>query len=121
MDALAIILKLVSDAIEASGAPPDALQDALSHAEARARSTLGGSMHHISRVPAVTTKARVIELAEKGLPNAVISERLGITPRHVRRIINQLRIVSADDPPPAAACGPTGADDVRPLRHRAEP
>lgn len=96
MDALAIFLKLVREAIEASGAPPDCLQDALASAEQRARSTLGGHMHHISRVASVTTKARVIELAVEGLPNAVISERLGISDRYVRRIVSQLRIVNPE-------------------------
>ena len=96
MDALAIFLKLVREAIEASGAPPDTLQDALVSAEQRARSTLGGHMHHISRTAFVTTKARVIELAGEGLPNAIISERLGISDRYVRRIVSQLRIVSPE-------------------------
>ncbi|KQY83663.1 helix-turn-helix domain-containing protein [Pelomonas sp. Root1444] len=96
MDALAIFLKLVREAIEASGAPADTLHDALANAEQRARSTLGGSMHHISRVPAISTKARVIELAQQNLPNAVISERLGISDRYVRRIVSQLRIVSPE-------------------------
>jgi methylphosphotriester-DNA--protein-cysteine methyltransferase len=96
MDALAIFLKLVREAVEASGAPPDAFQEALISAEARARSALGGSHHHISRWPAVSTKARVIELAQQKLPNAVIAERLGVTDRYVRRIVSQLRIVSHD-------------------------
>ena len=92
MDALAIFLKLVREAFEQSGAAPDTVHAALAEAEQRARSTLGGSFHHISRVPAVSTKARVIELAQEGLPNAVISERLGISDRYVRRIVSQLRI-----------------------------
>lgn len=93
MDALSIFLKLVREAFEQAGASPDAVQAALAEAETRARASLGGTQHHISRWPAVSTKARVIELAEQGLPNTVISERLGITKRHVRRIISQLRIV----------------------------
>lgn len=97
MDALAIFLKLVREAMEQTGAPPDAVQEALTVAEARARSSLGGGHHHISRWPAVSTKARVVELVGQGLPNALISERLGITPRHVRRIISQLRIVRPDE------------------------
>ena len=96
MDALAIFLKLVREAIEASGAPPGSMQDALAAAEQKARASLGGHMHHISRVPAVSTKARVIELAVEGLPNAVISERLGISDRYVRRIVSQLRIVTPE-------------------------
>lgn len=96
MDALSIFLKFVREAAEASGAPPDALQDALIAAEQRARSTLGGAFHHISRLPATTTKARVIELAGQGLPNGVISERLGISDRYVRRIVSQLRVITPD-------------------------
>lgn len=98
MDALAIFLRMVREAIEASGAPPDQLQEWLATAEVRARSTLGGAHHHISRWPAVSTKARVIELAQQKLPNAVIAERLGVTDRYVRRIVSQLRIVSLDGP-----------------------
>jgi hypothetical protein len=94
MDALAIFLRLVREAIEDSGAPPDAFHAALAEAEQRARASLGGSFHHISRVPPITTKARVIELAQEGLPNAVISERLGISDRYVRRIVSQLRTVN---------------------------
>ena len=94
MDALAIFLKLVAEAIEASGAPPGSMRDALASAEQKARSSLGGHMHHISRVASVSTKARVIELAVEGLPNAVISERLGISDRYVRRIVSQLRFLS---------------------------
>ncbi len=93
MDALTVFLKLVRDAFEQAGAPPEAVQAALAEAEARARATLGGASHHISRWSAVSTKARVIELVGQGVPNAVISERLGISDRYVRRIVSQLRIV----------------------------
>lgn len=97
MDALTIFLKLAREAFEQAGAPPEAVHAALAEAEARARAALGGGHHHISRWPAVSTKARVVELVGQGLPNALISERLGITPRHVRRIISQLRIVRPDE------------------------
>lgn len=91
MDALTIVLKLVREAAEAKGLPPAGVHEALAAAEARARAALGGGMHHFSRAPATNTKARVIALAEQGLPNAVISERLGISDRYVRRIVSQLR------------------------------
>lgn len=92
MDALAIILCQVRKAIEATGAPPDPLQDALNEAERVCRRALGGGTHHISRAPSASTKARIIELASKGVPNATISERLGVTDRYVRRIVSDLRI-----------------------------
>lgn len=92
MDALALILRQVRLAIEATGVPPDPLQQALDDAERACRSSLGGSFHHISRAPSVSTKARVAQLANQGLANAEISERTGVSKRHVRRIISQLRI-----------------------------
>lgn len=96
MDALTIFLKLAREAFEQAGAPPEAVHAALAEAEARARAALGGGHHHISRWPAVSTKARIVELAGQGVPNAVISERLGVSGRYVRRIVSQLRIVAAD-------------------------
>lgn len=90
MDVLTLILRTVRTTIEGTGAPPDALQDALEAAERRLRGSLGGSQHHISRLP--STKARVAELAEQGLTPQQISERLGISDRHVRRVISMLRI-----------------------------
>jgi hypothetical protein len=96
MDALAIILSIVRQAIESTGAPPDRFQDALHEAERLTRSSLGGSFHHISRVPSPTTKARIIELAAQQLDNATIARRLGVTDRYVRRIVSQLRPVQPD-------------------------
>lgn len=94
MDALALILRTVRQVLEATGAPPDPLQDALVEAERRCRSSLGGNHHHISRAPSASTKARIIELAEQQLDNATIAQRLGVTDRYVRRIVSQLRITS---------------------------
>lgn len=91
MDALAIILRQVRAAIEASGVPPAPLQGALQEAERLCRSSLGGAFHHISRVPGPSTKARIIELAEQRLDNATIAQRLGVSDRYVRRIVSQLR------------------------------
>jgi len=90
MDALAIILRTVREVIEASGAPPDALQDHLSEAERRLRGRLGGNMHHISRMPHVPTKARILELSADLKPREV-AERLGVTSRYVRIVLQQLR------------------------------
>lgn len=91
MDILTIILRTVRETIQASGAPPDALQSALEDAERSLRSSLGGNMHHISRAPHVSTKARVVQLADSGLAATQISERLGISDRHVRRVLQSLR------------------------------
>lgn len=100
MDALSIILHQVRKAIEATGAAPDPLQDALVEAERVCRRSLGGGMHPISRVPSATTKARIIELAVQGLPNATISQRLGVTDRYVRRIVSDLRIEGRNNSTP---------------------
>jgi len=91
MDVLTIILRTVREAIQATGAPPDPLQTALEEAERRLRSSVGGAMHHISRAPHVPTKARVAQLSESGLAAPQISERLGISDRHVRRVLQSLR------------------------------
>lgn len=91
MDILTIILRTVREAIQATGAPPDPLQAALEDAERRLRSSVGGAMHHISRAPQITTKVRVVQLAESGLAASQISERLGISDRHVRRVLQTLR------------------------------
>lgn len=92
MDALALILRQVRLAIEATGVPPDPLQHALAEAERACRSSLGGAFHHISRAPSATTKARIIELAAQQLDNATIAQRLGVSDRYVRRVVSQLRI-----------------------------
>ena len=91
MDALAIILRIVREQIESTGVPPDALQDALAEAEHRARRSLGGSVHHISRVQAVPIKARIVELAACGLSAQQIAARLEITDRYARMVLAQLR------------------------------
>lgn len=92
MDALAIILRTVSQIVESkAGQPADGLQSSLDEAERQLRASLGGGFHHISRLPEVPTKARIVALAEQGLPNTTISERLGVSDRYVRRIVSQLR------------------------------
>lgn len=48
MDAPAIFLKLVREAIEAAETPPDRAQDALATTEQRARSILGGRLRTTS-------------------------------------------------------------------------
>lgn len=95
MDALSVILRAVRDAIEASGAPPDALQDRLHDAERALRGRLGGGMHYINRVQPVPTKVRVIELAEQGLSSTQIAERLGISDRWARKVVSLLRFPEA--------------------------
>lgn len=95
MDALSVILRAVRDAIEASGAPPDALQDRLHDAERALRGRLGGGMHYINRVQSVPTKVRVIELAEQGLSSTQIAERLGISDRWARKVVSLLRFPEA--------------------------
>lgn len=98
MDVLSIILRTVLDTIQASGAPPDQVQQMLSEAERRLRSSLGGAFHHISRAPpAASTKARIAELAATGLRAQQISQRLGVSDRYVRRVVSLLRIDPADD------------------------
>lgn len=89
MDVLTLILRTVRATIEGTGAPPDALQDALDDAERRLRGSLGGGQHHISRIP--STKARIVELADQGLTPQQISERLGVTDRYVRKVVSLLR------------------------------
>jgi DNA invertase Pin-like site-specific DNA recombinase len=91
MDVLTLILRTVRQQIEATGVPPDQLQDALSEAERLSRSSLGGAMHHISRAPNVAAKARIIDLAAQGLSTSEVSERLGVSPQWVRRVYRQLR------------------------------
>lgn len=90
MDVLTLILRTVRQTIEASGAPPDALQDWLADAECSVRRSFGGSSHHISRLPHVPTKARIIDLADEGLTTQQISERLAVSPQYVRRILSQI-------------------------------
>lgn len=91
MDVLTLILRTVRQQIEATGVPPDALQDALSEAERLSRSSLGGAMHHISRMPNLAAKSRIIDLAAQGLSTSEVSERLGVSPQWVRRVYRQLR------------------------------
>jgi hypothetical protein len=40
------------------------------------------------------SKRRIAELAEQGLPTSLIATRVGVDPRWVRRVIQQLREVS---------------------------
>lgn len=90
-DALTIILTTLRNSIQATGVPPDALQDALHDAERRLRASLGGGHHHISRVP--STKARIAELAEQQrLTSGQIAERLGITQQYVCRVTRLLNV-----------------------------
>lgn len=91
MDALSLIMRTIRQQIEATGVPPDSLQRALSEAERITRSSLGGAMHHISRVQHVPVKARIIDLAAAGLSATQVGDRLGVTPRYVRQIFRQLR------------------------------
>jgi hypothetical protein len=86
MDILTIILRHVREAIEQTGAPPDALQDALAEAEHRLRRSIGGTHHHISRVQQLPAKVRVLELLEQGLTPQQIEERIGVTAAYVRMI-----------------------------------
>lgn len=91
MDALAIILRIVRETIESTGAPPDPLQDALASAEDRIRRSLGGHAHHISRVPDLPAKVRVMQLLEAGLPPGAIVERVGVSKQYVYRIRSDMR------------------------------
>jgi hypothetical protein len=93
MDALAIILRTIRETIESTGVPPDRLQDGLAEAERRVRRSLGGGVHHISRAPQEPTKERIAQLARQGLPSSVVAERVGVSDRYVRRILQQLRQV----------------------------
>lgn len=97
VDALAIIMRAVREAIQATGAPPDPLQDALAEAERVLRRSLGGGMHHISRLPQVSTRARIIELAQAGLPNPVIAQRLQVDGSYVRRVTRWMREADNQD------------------------
>lgn len=91
MDALALILRCVRDTISATGAPPDAIGQALDDAERRLRTSLGGGMHHISRLPQTSNKQRIAQLREQGLSTAQISARLEVDDSYVRRITRLLR------------------------------
>jgi hypothetical protein len=86
MDILSLILRHVREAIEATGVPPDALQDALAETEHKLRRSVGGAVHHISRVQQLPAKVRVIELLEQGLTPKEIEERLGVTAAYVRMV-----------------------------------
>ena len=91
MDVLSTILRIVRETIEATGAPPDGLQDWLAAAEDRARRSVGGSVHHISRIQPLPVKTRIVELSEQGLTAQQISERLGVSDRYVRQVRQRLR------------------------------
>jgi hypothetical protein len=91
MDILTIILSAVRRNIESTGVPPDALQDALATVDRQMRSSLGGAQHHISRLPQMPAKSRIIELANTGLPAAEIGERLQVHPQYVRRVLRMIR------------------------------
>lgn len=91
MDALCIILRTVREAIQATGAPPDPVQAALEDAERSLRRSLGGALHHISRAPELSTKARIGQLIADGLAPSQIVERLGVSDRYVRKVREQLR------------------------------
>lgn len=91
MDVLAFILLIVREHIEATGVPPDALQDALADVEHRVRRSFGGAVHHISRIQYVPTKARIFELADDGLTTRQIADRLGVTDRWVRKVRAEMR------------------------------
>lgn len=91
MDVLTQILRTVRESIEATGVPPDQLQDALSQAEARLRRSVGGGLHHISRAPPLLAKQRVAELAAQGLEPSAIRERLGVSRQYVYVVLKTLR------------------------------
>lgn len=91
MDVLTLILRTVRASIEATGAPPDAIQDALADAEARLRRDYGGATHHISRVQQPTTKAQILDLAAAGRTPQQISAVLGVTDRYVRQVLAAVR------------------------------
>ncbi len=91
MDVLTLILRTVRTSIEATGAPPDAIQDALADAEARLRRDYGGATHHISRVQQPTTKAQILDLAAAGRTPQQISAVLGVTDRYVRQVLSAVR------------------------------
>jgi len=91
MDILSLILRTVRLHIEATGVPPDPLQEALADAEHALRGSLGGAAHHISRLPYVPTKARILELAAAGLTTSQIAERLDVTRRYVNLVLQQAR------------------------------
>jgi DNA-binding NarL/FixJ family response regulator len=95
VDVLALILRVVREHIEATGVQPDALQNALYDAEHSLRRSVGGAVHHISRVQYVPTKARILELSESGLTNRQIAERLGVSDRWVRKVVYELRSAGA--------------------------
>lgn len=88
LDALSIMLRIVRECIESTGVPPDTIQDALLEAEHRSRRALGGAVHHVSRLP--STKSRILDLAAAGLTPQQIGERLSVTARYVRKVINEL-------------------------------
>lgn len=94
MDVLSIILRTVRESIEATGAPPDQLQDALASAEQQLRRSVGGSVHHISRVAPAPAKQRILELAEQGIPPTVIGQRLGVSKGYLYRVLRTVRRIS---------------------------
>lgn len=104
MDVLTLIIRSLVETIRATRVPPDVIQDLLAGRvervrdfyaatveaeEQRYRRSLGGAAHHFSRLP--STKARIVELADQGLTPQQISERLGVTDRYVRKVVNLLR------------------------------
>lgn len=91
MDILTVILRHVREAIEQTGSPPDSLQDALAEVEHKLRRSVGGAVHHISRVQQVPAKVRVLELHGQGLTPQQISERIGVTDRYARMVISAVK------------------------------
>jgi len=87
MDALIIILRAVRESIQASGVPPDALQDALTQAERRCRAMLGGGLHPISRMPPESLKSRIIGHAQAGRAVAEIVAITGADESYVHRVL----------------------------------
>lgn len=89
MGIVELILHITRKRIEALGVPPDALQDALAEIEESVRRSCAGGPHYISRLP--STKARILDHAELGLTPQQIAQRLGVTDRYVRRVLEAVR------------------------------
>ena len=89
MDIVEGFLRVVREQIQSLGVPPDALQEALLNIEYTLHRSWGGGTHYVPRLP--STKARIFDLDASGLTAKQISERLGVTDRYVRKVLELRR------------------------------
>ncbi|MDP4300357.1 helix-turn-helix domain-containing protein [Leptothrix discophora] len=91
MDALTIILRTLQRELERRASPIDGLDEAIAQTDRAVRGAMGGALHLISRIPEPTKAERIAQLAATHTTRQ-IAERVGVSDRHVRRVISRLRL-----------------------------